>query len=796
MRSVTALAAAASDADTLSLLDAAARCRRLRDFYIVLHELAGLCNAQGCVLWELIAYCNPTWRAADRSPSTERRLVALADAFDGGLDWYYLPRHCNTRDAVDDQMRRIVDVDHPANESGESLERLRAKGVKHFCSFPISLDGRREAAVNLYRHIDQPFTEAEADRIEQLVGVIPRLFNPLHDAVHLRLVQDVDRMLREGGMKAVPAALDRIADSFGALECSVYLEDPLLAPGVYSLYKQIWPWSWQAITKYTVENTGMTSYVIRNQRTIRFLDLSNFDEEVKIWGYEGVAFPNEKRLRDAAHRVLGSRRPLSFVCAPIKYGGAVIGAIRLCVTHAGPHLYDDGHVRTIEQIADQIGERWGTQINARRAAEEQALFQEFARKMDGYKTWFFNSLKEGKEGGSTGHRQLQMALDLLDTSGCFGEALSIRLIDPARRELCLEASAGQPWKEAGRKTEERARRQPITRETPEGIAVLENRIVRSDDPGMSGVRPVVFPGARRFIHAPIVIGTQVIGVVDIFGFDDPPFAPALGTIAGLLAQQLGLHYHTFEQFRQLVATTQSLRDRNDEQAQVYEDFEHQLRDPINKAYHFAEQAIAIGPSPEILRQLRGNARRSEHVANNIRHFGALAKGQLGQVPREVLTTQNLLARLQQMAEDQESLVSYLGKQMRFSLDADSFDVLNFVTARANLDLLEHSLMNLLDNAAKYGHNHSDVTVAASTDHRRSVFRLSVFNRGDHVSPAEKHRLVERGYRGHKARLRVVTGQGLGLYIVDKFMEAMQGRLEIVPTDNRGLNEFRLVWPVD
>jgi len=72
----------------------------------------------------------------------------------------------------------------------------------------------------------------------------------------------------------------------------------------------------------------------------------------------------------------------------------------------------------------------------------------------------------------------------------------------------------------------------------------------------------------------------------------------------------------------------------------------------------------------------------------------------------------------------------------------------------------------------------------------------VANIGYPILSEHKKKLVERGYRGDRARLTIVNGRGIGLYIVKEFMESVGGILEIIPTDSRGLNEFRLAFRVE
>ena len=103
--------------------------------------------------------------------------------------------------------------------------------------------------------------------------------------------------------------------------------------------------------------------------------------------------------------------------------------------------------------------------------------------------------------------------------------------------------------------------------------------------------------------------------------------------------------------------------------------------------------------------------------------------------------------------------------------------------------------NLLDNAGKYSFARTTVTAKGGVTRRNNetCFYLAVVNRGFEIPPPERSKLIERGYRGTKAILSTGEGAGIGLWIVDKIMRAHGGWLEILPTNERGLNEFRLLF---
>jgi PAS domain S-box-containing protein len=90
------------------------------------------------------------------------------------------------------------------------------------------------------------------------------------------------------------------------------------------------------------------------------------------------------------------------------------------------------------------------------------------------------------------------------------------------------------------------------------------------------------------------------------------------------------------------------------------------------------------------------------------------------------------------------------------------------------DRLQQVLVNLLDNAVKYGE--SPVTVCA--DRVDGVIRISVADAGSGIALAEQSRIFQKFYRADPQLTRWPGGTGLGLYISRELTERMGGSLDL------------------
>lgn len=113
--------------------------------------------------------------------------------------------------------------------------------------------------------------------------------------------------------------------------------------------------------------------------------------------------------------------------------------------------------------------------------------------------------------------------------------------------------------------------------------------------------------------------------------------------------------------------------------------------------------------------------------------------------------------------------------------------------RADLDRLHQVLVNLVDNAIKYGRNGGHVTVAARLLEPRERVEISVADDGPGIPKESLSRIFERFYRVDTARSREQGGTGLGLSIVKHIIQAHGGDVAAESLPGKGTT-FRVTLP--
>jgi two-component system phosphate regulon sensor histidine kinase PhoR len=106
-----------------------------------------------------------------------------------------------------------------------------------------------------------------------------------------------------------------------------------------------------------------------------------------------------------------------------------------------------------------------------------------------------------------------------------------------------------------------------------------------------------------------------------------------------------------------------------------------------------------------------------------------------------------------------------------------------LSAPINTSLIEQAIVNLVDNAIKYGGEGTCVSLTARQEGDQVV--IAVDDQGPGIEKKHLPRIFERFYRVDTARSRALGGTGLGLSIVKHIALAHQGNVTVESTVGRG-----------
>lgn len=238
---------------------------------------------------------------------------------------------------------------------------------------------------------------------------------------------------------------------------------------------------------------------------------------------------------------------------------------------------------------------------------------------------------------------------------------------------------------------------------------------------------------------------------------------------GLLALNAGLIVTAILQLRREMAL-QKLRD------EFVSSVSHELRTPLTQIRMFTETLLLdrVRSDDERWRSLEiidREARRLTQLVENVLQFSRTGRKMDSLSTKEC----DLAPVIQEIVEDFESTTNH---QTRFECRL-AFGL----SANVDADAFRQILINLLDNAVKYGAKPQLVIVGLAAC--SGIACLYVDDEGPGVPPADRKRIFERFQRLERDRQAATAGTGIGLSVVKDLVERHGGRCWVTGGDRGG-----------
>jgi len=217
---------------------------------------------------------------------------------------------------------------------------------------------------------------------------------------------------------------------------------------------------------------------------------------------------------------------------------------------------------------------------------------------------------------------------------------------------------------------------------------------------------------------------------------------------------------------------------------------HELRTPLAQIRMFGETLLLgrVRSDAERRRSLEiidQEARRLTHLVENLLHFSRSERQAHRVAPEPTWMAPLIRSVVEAFAP--------LAVPRRVRLRADIADG---VVAAVDPEAFRQMLLNLLDNAVKYGPEDQSVTVTLAPPDAAGRVRVTVDDQGPGIPPAERERIWERFWRLERDRGSAVAGTGIGLAVVRELAALHRGRawIEDPPAGHGGGARFVLEVP--
>lgn len=202
---------------------------------------------------------------------------------------------------------------------------------------------------------------------------------------------------------------------------------------------------------------------------------------------------------------------------------------------------------------------------------------------------------------------------------------------------------------------------------------------------------------------------------------------------------------------------------------------HEFRTPLSTVLSSAA-LIATYADRQDVENIKKHSLRIKTAVNNLNtiltEFLSLGKLEEGKTEPE-LRAANLPELIEEACTDIKGLLR----------PGQTFDYQHEGSRSAQLDpgLFKHVLLNLFSNAIKYSPENTTIQIRTSVEPNQVLLR--VIDQGMGIPPADQKRLFTRFFRATNATN--IQGTGLGLYIVKRYVELMNGEIDFVSEDGKG-----------
>jgi two-component system, OmpR family, sensor histidine kinase KdpD len=284
--------------------------------------------------------------------------------------------------------------------------------------------------------------------------------------------------------------------------------------------------------------------------------------------------------------------------------------------------------------------------------------------------------------------------------------------------------------------------------------------------------------ASEWLFQPLKAGDRVVGVLGVAS--ERPRSPVRADQLPLLSSLIDQSALVLERLRleAEMRDVETVRTRDRLRAALLSSVSHDLRTPLTAVIAAATE-LHHGATPELIAVIESEAQRLNRFVANLLDMARVEAGAL----KLAVEPTDLADAVAGAAHDARRALE--GHAVRLDVPPD------LPLVRIDPQLLHHCLLNLLDNAGRYGDPGTEIVVEGRN--RFGAVRLTVLDRGPGLPPGREGEVFET-FRRLEGSDRAIGGTGLGLAIVKAFAEAMGMTVEAANrTDDSGA-AFALVFP--
>ncbi|MDY6875831.1 MAG: GAF domain-containing protein [Chloroflexota bacterium] len=471
----------------------------------------------------------------------------------------------------------------------------------------------------------------------------------------------------------------------------------------------------------------------------------------------------------------------SFIVLPLPGREGVIGA--MFVFYHRSHQFSDDEVRLLTTIANQ----------AATALENARLFAETSRRVR--ELQLLHGVGLAAASGVRLEETLQAAAEAL-AAELKGNNVALMLLDSESDTLRMAASVGYPPDVSN----------GLRLRLGEGVT---GWVAQQGEPLLvPDVRlaPSYYEAAsntRSELCVPLVVGEEVIGVLNVESYQVDAFTPGDQRLLSTLASNLAVLVERARLFEDIEAARVELQERAQalEEANVrlqeldrlksefLANMSHELRTPLNSVIGFSEVLIdglageVTSGQKDCLENIRSSGKHLLELINDILDLSKIEAGRV-----ELKSATFDVAEL--LVEVQATIAPLVEKKSQI-LEIEQADGLPSLTA--DRFRVKQILLNLLSNAHKFTPIEGQIRLSCYLADRTAML-FSVSDTGVGIKPEDQKIIFDEFRQADGSAEREVTGTGLGLAISKRLVEMHGGRIWVESEYGHGAT-FSLLFPL-
>lgn len=243
----------------------------------------------------------------------------------------------------------------------------------------------------------------------------------------------------------------------------------------------------------------------------------------------------------------------------------------------------------------------------------------------------------------------------------------------------------------------------------------------------------------------------------------------------------------YEANKELTKALEKEREINELKSRIVLNVSHGFKTPLTSILSSAQLLQIYAEKDHPFRQkitkhafkIENSVRALNNLLTSVLFFGKADENKLEFKPKKVFMgafVKEVLDTVKAGIENEVTIKSEIGEMPK--------------TLTTDPELVYQVLENLLSNAVKYSKDKGQIEFKLNVEN--GTLRATVADKGIGIPKSEQSQLFDRFFRAKN--VGIIEGSGLGLSIVKKCMEVLQGEIEFESEQNKG-TVFRVSIPV-